>query len=175
MAQFVKQKENSMKNLQKGVTLIELVLYMAIFTVLMSGVLYSSMYLQGVMTYNAIEYKAKENIYKQLTLLQNHLNNAKEVAHDETGIYIISDFGSVEQTIHDEQILIKYNFFSQLAGHKQIIQFPYMKFKTISFRKSKNSDTLQSKSIIYVDIERVDMRGKIQKTTEHLYVTRVDF
>lgn len=150
---------------KKGFTLLELVIYISLFIVLLGGMLYSSYYLQRVLVDNAVEYNAKENIYRHLTLLQEYAKNADSIIYSSSSLKIIHKNGYVEQTLINSEIVLTFT-------HGQIIHstfnpFPYMYFEVFSFKKGKRNDTFLTKSILNVVLKR--------KGSTHELHTLVDF
>lgn len=152
----------------RGFTLVELILYMGLFTVLVSGVLYSSFYLQSVLQYNSTEYKAQENIYRQLELLQHHLAQATKVEVSTSSIRMYNSHGYVVQGLHSGILHMIYTY--EGKPEKDIDIYPFMNFSEFSFKREIVRDTLLTKSVVHVHIERVDIRGKVKGIDEYFIV-----
>ncbi len=156
----------SINNKKRGVTLIELVVYMGIFMILVSGVLYSALYMQKILEYNAIEYKTQEQIYRQLGLLQQHVNSATRVEMGSGSLRIYNRFGYVEQVLQEKILHMKYVY----AGKPDIdiIPYPYIRLEKFTFTKETGHETLFGNSILSVEIVRSDLKGRLKKIREWL-------
>lgn len=154
------------KQTKRGITLIELVVYMGIFTLLVSGFLYTALYMQNILSYNATEYKIEEQIYRQLNLLQHHLNSAIDVELSSTSIKITNSYGYMEQYFQNNLLYIVYLYPSRSV--LDIIPYPITQFTKFSFAQESQHETLSANSIIWVDIERIDTRGKKKSLRTYL-------
>lgn len=161
------------KNCIKGFTLLELVLYMSIFTILVGGVLYSSFYLQKVLEFNSVEYATKEQIYRNLELLQQHAQIATKIEITTSSIKITNTHGYVEQTLENGIIYMKYGHANQ--KEKSFTPFPYMIFEQFSFEKADRQNTVLTKSILTIHTKRQNMRNKTVESREYILVPAVDF
>lgn len=154
--------------LQKGFTLLELILYMCIFTILIGGILYSSFYLQNVLQYNSSEYTSKESMYRQLTLLEEYAKHATAIEYSSTSLKIITHNSYMEQTLKDEVLIVTF-------GHLQkpeikFVQFPYMKFREFSFKRGEKQNTYLTKSILYADIKWENSKQKTSSLVDFLLI-----
>jgi hypothetical protein len=163
MAQFIIYKN---KNKKRGVTLIELVLYIGLFVILVSGVLYSAIYLQSVLQYNTLEYTAEEQIYRQLGLLQQHMQSATKVETGSSSIRIYGKYGYIEQYLHGYLLHMKYVYVGK--DEKDIILYPFLKLQEFSFIRENRHESLLGNSVVWVEVARRDMRGKVKKLKEWL-------
>ncbi len=157
-------------NFKKGFTLIELVLYMGIFALLVSGVLYSSFYLQNIMHFNSIEYKANEEMYRHLALLQQYVKNAVKIEISTTTIHMHTDNGLITQELSNGSIRMKYQFHSKPVIDFEI--YPYTQFTKFSFIKDEYNDSVQEKNRLKIEIERVNSRGEIRRLKEYIYLSK---
>lgn len=150
---------------KKGFTLLELVLYMSIFAVLVTGILYSSFYLQSVMQYNSGEYKIKEDIYRLVTLLQEF---GKISTHSEVGtssLKLLHKYGFAEIRLENSNV---YFIFSHPDNSvTQFIELPHTKFEQLNFKRIDRHDTFLTKSILEIEVQRKNSKNKT--------VTLVDF
>jgi type II secretory pathway pseudopilin PulG len=161
------------KSHARGITLIELVLYMALFTILVTGVLYSTTYLQKTIEYNAFEYKARENIYRQLTLLQQYFAIADRVEVDGNTIKMQIKDKRVTQELRDGRLVMVYAYPNQ--PEKEIEPYIGTKFETFSLHDINRDDTLYAKSLFDVEVIRKDVRGKTKVVHEYILFPKVDF
>lgn len=167
MAQFIIYKnQNQNKNQKRGVTLIELVLYMGLFVILATGVLYSAVYLQSVLQYNTLEYTADEQVYRQLGLLQQYMSNSTKVEVSSSSLQIHGKYGYVEQYTSNNFLHMKYVYVGK--PEKDIILYPYLKLEKFAFFREIGHETLFGNSVIWVKVERKDGRGKIKILHEWL-------
>lgn len=153
-------------NTKSGVTLIELVLYMGIFTILVTGVLYSALYMQKILEYNAVEYKSQEQLYRQLGLLQEHMSSATQVEIGNSSLRIYNRFGYVEQVVQEKTLHMKYVYVGK--SDIDIIPYPYLRLEKFSFTSEIGHETLFGNSVLSVEIERLDPKGKIKILREWL-------
>ncbi len=150
----------------KGTTLIELIIYMGLFVILVGGVLYSAFYLQNILQYNAYEYKAEEQIYRQLRLVQQHMDLATSVEISSSSLKIHNPHGYIEPYLQNHTLHIKYTYPTKPT--LDIVPYPYLKFQQFSFTQETGHESLSGNSIIWVDIERVDSKNKLKKLKEWL-------
>lgn len=170
MAQSVIVKNTNKK---QGVTLIELLLYMGLFVILVTGVLYSAVYLQSVLQYNTLEYTADEQIYRQLSLLQQHMFGAEKVEFGSSSIKIYGKYGFVEQYILGNVLHMRYIYAGK--SEKDIVMYPYLKLEKFIFIQETHHETLFKNSIIWVEVERRDMRGGVKIMKEWLVGGRFSY
>lgn len=164
MDQYINYKDY--KKRKHGVTLIELVIYMGIFTLLVSGFLYTALYIQNILSHNTTEYKTQEQIYTQLNLLQHHLNSATDVELSSTSIKITNPYGYTKQYFQDNLLYMTYVY--SFRSTLRIVPYPITQFTKFSFTQQPQHETLSANSIIWVDIERVDTRGKKKSLRTYL-------
>ncbi|MES2622859.1 MAG: prepilin-type N-terminal cleavage/methylation domain-containing protein [Patescibacteria group bacterium] len=161
MVRFIKHKKYS-----KGITLIELVLYMGLFTILISGVLYSALYLEEIIEYNSFEYKARENIYRQLELLQHYTIIAQHIEIGSSSIRMQIEKGSIIQELREGKLYMKYEYIDMPM--KEFLVYPYARFIDFSFTKSTSSETLSAKTELKVHIDRQDTKGRHKFIDEYI-------
>lgn len=154
--------------LQKGFTLLELILYMSVFTILVGGVLYSSFYLQNVLQYNSSEYTSKESVYRQLTLLEEYAKHATGIEYSSTSLKIITKNSYMEQILKDEVLVVRFGHLQKVEI--QFVQFPYMKFQEFSFKRGEKEDTYLTKSILYADIKWKNSKQKSGSLVDFLLI-----
>lgn len=165
MAQFVTCK-NQNKNQKRGVTLIELLLYMGLFVILVSGVLYTAIYLQSVLQYNELEYKAEEQMYRQLSLLHQHMHSATRLEIGSSSIRIYGKYGYVEQYLSHDFLHMKYVYAGKME--KDIVPYPFLKLQEFLFIRETGHESLLGNSLIWVQVRRVDIKGRTQTLKEWL-------
>ncbi len=158
-------KINRKYEIKKGITLIELLIYMAGFSILLTGFLSTSMYLQKQIQQQIFIYKAKECIYIKLDILQQYLNIAESVEIQDKSIRLLFNNKSVELGLNSiGNLEIRYIH----AGVRKIIsECTAIKLSNILFTMNKNSRTISAKNDIQVQIEFMDIRKKIINIQEH--------
>ena len=161
MAQSIKYT-----NKKRGVSLMELILYMGIFVMLVIGVLYSALYMQKVLEYNAVEYKAQEQTYRQLGLLQQHMNSAGKIEVGSSSLKIFSRYGYMEQFLQDKTLHMRYVYPQKPI--LEIIPYPYLRLEKFSFVLETGHETLLGNSMLKVEMERLDSRGKPKTLQERI-------
>lgn len=155
-------------NCKKGFTLLELVLYMGIFTVLVGGVLYSSFYLQELMQYNSIEYKTKEQIYRHLTVLQEFGKIATGIEIGTSSLKLINMNGYVEQVLENSHIHLK---FVHKDGFKiEFTELPFTKFEEFNFKRADRQDTFFTKCVLQIEAMRKNSKNKLVYLVDFLLI-----
>lgn len=162
MAQPIKH----IKQYKQGVGFIELIVYMGIFMILLCGVLYTALYLGKILEYNTLEYKAGEQIYRQLDLLQQHLVKATKVEVGSSSLKVYGSYGYIEHYIQDNILHMKYVYVGK--ADKDMIVYPYVKFEKFSFVREVGHETMFGNSVIWVEVKRVDSRGRVKVLKEWL-------
>lgn len=154
----------------RGVTLIELLIYMAIFSTLVVGFLAATFYLQRVIQSQAYIYMSKECVYQQLDLLQQHMRlaTAVEVA---TGVTLFSPQDKIFLGLNPSGN-IEFRYDRPGRGQKTIQQCGTTAFLHLSATRDSDPTTLTSATGLNVSIGFVDPRGRRHAITERLVAPR---
>ncbi|MES2986026.1 MAG: prepilin-type N-terminal cleavage/methylation domain-containing protein [Patescibacteria group bacterium] len=152
---------------KKGFTLIELVLYMGVFTILVVGILYTSMYIQKVLQDSAVRYEIDEIIYRQLALLQNHITLATHIEVSTSSIRMYSQNSIVTQELRSGILFMIYEYGN--GQKKEFAIYPTMKFSEFSFRDNETGETFETKNQLRVQVDRIGVKGKLMSLEEYFY------
>lgn len=158
------------KHTKRGVTLVELILYISLFTILVMGVLSSVVYLQSVLQYTALEHVNREQIYRQLDILQQYLVTATRVDIATTTIRIYGRYGYIEQYVDQGVLRMIYHYDDGLL-QKNIVPYPYLRLKDFSFTKNPRNfvdETLFKKGSISVRVAWLDNKKSVKYFEETL-------
>jgi len=155
-------QRNQQKQTQRGITLIELLMYNAIFFILFLSVMSSVFYLQKIIQNNNQNYYVKNQIYTNLNILQRYMyKNYVVLDNQNIKIFTKSDKLILTQNIENNQIKNIYQDKSFLVS------------ESIIFTEYNISQT-DKKRLLKFEISWLDSRGKKQSLTEYLVVINVN-
>ncbi len=139
-----------------GLTLVELILYMSIFSILVTGFLSASVYIQKIIQSYTYDYKAKACIYEQLSILQQY-----------KGV-LASKVPSI--TLDQEKHMqLVYTYPQQ----KIIKICDLIKFEELVYTTKEKPRTISEKSEVNIKFSFFDIRHKLISFTETLIVYKV--
>jgi uncharacterized protein YnzC (UPF0291/DUF896 family) len=148
-------------NINKGLTLVELLLYMSIFSILFLTITSSVFYLQKIIQNNNQNYYIKNQIYTNLNILQEYMykNRVELDSQDLQTIKIIDKNGNtvLTQKIENNQLKNIYSN-SEFVVNEKI-------FFTIY-----NLSLLEKDRLLKFEISWLDSRGKLQNFIEYIIV-----
>ncbi len=143
----------SNKKYKRGITVLEMVLYMAIFSVFITGSFYISFYIQKVYEKNVSLYIHKSAVYFFLHLVQQHALHADSV--------------DVHTDPVTKQLCLGYVYKNNIRKTSCI--YPETRFRDVYIKRvTDNNKTLSSSSIYYIYIEW----GEGQFVKEYLYIPK---
>ncbi len=145
-------------NISKGVTLVELLLYMGIFSILFLTITSTVFYLQKIIQNNNQNYYVKNQIYTNLNILQQYMYK-NSVVLDSQNLQIIDRNGNtvLTQKIENNQLKNIYSNSEFLINDK-------------IFFTTYNISQLEKDRLIKFEISWLDSRGKSQNFTEYIIV-----
>ncbi len=142
----------------KGITLVELLVYMAIFSIIFLSILSSVFYLQKIIQDNNQNYYVKNQIYFNLNILQEYLYNSQiKIENNELQISDGSDNLIMTQYLASSTLKNKY-------VNKEIDPLPLVQLETYAFELTDNN------RILKFETSWKNNRNKIQTLTEYLVV-----
>lgn len=151
----------------RGMTLIELLIYMAIFSTLVVGFLAATFYLQRVMQSQSYIYMSKGCVYQQLDLLQQHMRLATSVEVGTTGVTLSSPQDKISLGLNPSgNIEFRYDRPGRLQ--KTIQQCGTTTFLHLSATRDSDATTLTSATGLTISISFADLRGRTHVITERL-------
>lgn len=151
MAKIIKQKK-------KGLTLIELLIYMSIFSIICLMITSSVFYLQKIIQNNNQNYYVKNHIYSNLNILQQYLyRSSVKVVNNDLKIFDKNNNLILTQKIDNKQI-------KNIYQNKNFVIDEYLNFEKYEVNLIENN------RLIKFDISWTDSRGKLQNLTEYLVV-----
>lgn len=141
----------------KGVTLIELTIYMTVFSIITTGFLNTSLYIQQIIHSRTYINKAKECVYSQFILLQQYSNFASSYNFNHESISFNTSKMKITLKL-DEQggMVLLYNDTISGSLKKTIYQCGNLRFKTINFSKSISMNTLTKITDMNISVEFAD-------------------
>jgi prepilin-type N-terminal cleavage/methylation domain-containing protein len=142
----------------KGLTLIELLIYMSIFSIIFSMITSSVFYLQKIIQNNNQNYYIKNRIYFNLNILQQYLySSGIEVVNNDLKIFDKNNSLILTQKIENKQI-------KNIYQNKNFIIDGFLNFEKYTV------SSIDKGRVLRFDISWVDSRGKVQNLTEYLIV-----
>jgi competence protein ComGC len=143
---------------KKGLTLIELLIYMSIFSIICLMVTSSVFYLQKIIQNNNQNYYVKNHIYFNLNILQQYLySSSVKIVDNELKIFDKNNDLILTQRIENKQI-------KNIYQNKSFVIDNYSNFEKYEVKLIGNN------RLIKFDIWWTDSRGKVQNLTEYLIV-----
>lgn len=163
----------------KGITLIELLLYMSLFTVLILIVFSTVFYVQRIFADKKGEYIIRTQVHDHMRLLQQHLMNTEYIAldDDELTLYMYTDpnpqaLTAIHQYIEEERLILEY-FYNNPALYKKIVVFEFSRFERFGFvwlGVLQDSNTVSRQSLLNVSIVWKNNAQKIIYMYEDIYI-----
>lgn len=142
----------------KGVTLVELLIYMSIFSIICLMVTSSVFYLQKIIQNNNQNYYVKNHIYINLNILQQYLySSSVKIVDNELKIFDKNNNLILTQIIDNKQI-------KNIYHNKNFVIDEYLNFEKYEINLIENN------RLIKFEITWLDSRGKVQNLTEYLVV-----
>lgn len=146
------------RKINRGMTLIELIIYVSIFTILMTGFLSALFYIQRTIFAYTHIYKTKKCVYQQLSLIQDYLQISNNFQLAENYIKInTSNINTIFQLNNFGNFEI--NYLKNNAPQKTIQQCGETRFSTITFTTTPTPQTLTEKTSIQATITFSDMNN----------------
>ncbi len=146
----------------KGLTLIELILYMGIFCFIFLVMMSSVFYLQKIIESNNREYYVKNQIYTNLNILQQYLYKSHiTIENQNLNFFDKHDTLILTQTFEQDQM-------RNIYQDKAFFPMEYIDFE------SYNLELLDSGRVLKVEYTWLNNRGKTQKITDYLIVINQD-
>lgn len=145
-----------MKN--KGVTLVELLVYIGIFSIILFIISSSSFYLQKIIQNNNQNYYIKNQIYYNFNVLQQYLNKS----YVELSGNDLKFFDKNKRLILTQKI--ENNHIKNIYQNKNFIIDEYSNFQKYEI------SLIDKGRVIMFNISWLDNRNKIQNLTEYLIV-----
>lgn len=144
--------------INRGVTLVELLVYISVFSIIFLIISSSSFYLQKIIQNNNHNYYVKNQIYFNLNILQRYLNKSsvKLLNND------LKFFDKNKNLILTQKI--ENNHIKNIYQNKDFILDQYMSLEKYEISLIDNG------RVIKFDISWLDNRGKIQNLIEYLIV-----
>ncbi len=146
----------------KGITLVELLIYMSLLTVLI-GIMFSIIfYVQRVLTKYDSTYAARVHVYEYLYVLQQQLYQTAYIDNQSPGSMIlymydagtISGLVSIQHRIQEGRLFLDYTY-TDHSRDKSVGMYEYTRFNALDFTMSSSSayvDTACSRGIIHVHV-----------------------
>lgn len=154
----------------QGITLVEILVYMAIFSILVTGFLSSSFYIQKVIQARTYGYKTKQCMYDQLYILQQYARFVTRYTIENNVIILHTKYNQLTFSLnHDGNT--EFTFDYPVANNKKIIQqCDNIRFTNLHFSFPVNPTTLTEKEVLEVSLEFFDNRKIKNQTIEHLVI-----
>ena len=142
----------------QGMTLIELLLYMSIFSIIFLLIMSSVFYLQKIIQNNNQNYYVKNQVYENLNILQQYLYKSHITITNQN----LNFFDKNNRLILTQKLDQKY--IQNVYNNKTITPMQYIRFEEYNLQLLDNSRVLKIK------FSWLDTRGKPQTLTEYLIV-----
>lgn len=145
-----------------GLTLIELLIYMSIFSIICLMITSSVFYLQKIIQNNNQNYYIKNQIYTNFNILQQYLYKAHvEVVGKDLKFFDKNNNLILTQKIENKQI-------KNIYQNKNFIINDYLNFEKYEISLIENN------RLIKFEITWLDSGGKLQNLTEYLVVINLN-
>ena len=142
----------------RGITLIELILYMSIFSIIFLTIMSSVFYLQKIIQTNNQNYYIKNQIYDNINILQQYLYKSQVSITSHTLTLLDKNNTLIlNQTLQHGQLKNRY-------GNKTITIMEQVIFKAF------NLEMLDNNRVLKIEFSWLDSRGKTQSLVEYLIV-----
>jgi prepilin-type N-terminal cleavage/methylation domain-containing protein len=143
---------------QKGMTLIELLVYMSMFSIMMLTVTSSLFYLQKIIQNNNHNYYVKNQIYRNLAILQEHLRDSSIVLdNQELSLFSKNGTAAMAHHLEDDQPVFVYR-------DKKFNPYHQINFQGYSM------SLVDKNRLLKFEISWLDTRGRRQVLVEYLIV-----
>lgn len=146
----------------RGLTLIELILYMSIFCFIFLVMMSSVFYLQKIIETNNQNYYAKSQIYRHLNLLQGYLYKS-HITVENNNLNFFDANNNLILTQKLEQQTIK-----NIYKDKTFNAIDYVNVQSYTF------ELVDSNRVLKIEFSWLDNRGRVQNLTEYLIVVNQD-
>lgn len=162
MAKIIKYKKIKQNIHSNGLTLIELLIYMSIFSIIFIIITSSVFYLQKIIQNNNQNYYVKNQIYTNLNILQQYLYKTHiEMAGNDLKFFDKNNNLILTQKIENKQI-------KNIYPNKSFIIDDYLNFEKYEISLIDNGKVLR------FGISWFDSRGKVQNIVEYLIVINLN-
>lgn len=152
MDKIIKKTQNG------GLTLIELLIYMSIFSIILLMINSSVFYLQKIIQNNNNNYYIKNQIYFNLNMLQQYLyENSVSIQNQSLSLFNKNDDLILAQKMENSQI-------------KNIYQNKEFESLYNVYLEKYNLSLIDDNHLLKIEISWKDNRGKIQNLIEYLIV-----
>ncbi len=142
----------------RGVTLVELLVYIGVFSIIFLIISSSSFYLQKIIQNNNQNYYIKNQIYYNLNILQQYLNKSYvELSNND-----LKFFNKNKNLILTHKI--ENNYIKNIYQNKNFVIDKYLNFQKYEISLIDNG------RVIRFDISWLDNRGKVRNLIEYLIV-----
>lgn len=144
----------------RGITLIELLVYMGIFSLLFVVITSSVFYMQKIIQSNNQDFYVKNQIYNNLDILQQYLRKSGVVVSNGEVRFLDKDNNTIlTQKLMESHLVNTYRdkSFDPIHGIKI---------------EGYQASIIENGRVLQIDFSYTDARGKSQKLTEHLIVIR---
>lgn len=142
----------------EGLTLVELLIYMSIFSIMLLMINSSVFYLQKIIQNNNNNYHIKNQIYFNLNILQQYLyKNSVNIQNQSLNLFNKNDDLILTQKIENHQI-------------KNIYQNKEFEPLYNVYLEKYNLSLIENNHLLKIEISWKDNRGKIQDLIEYLIV-----
>ena len=142
----------------KGLTLIELILYMSIFSMIFLMIMSSVFYLQKIIQNNNQNYYVKNQVYENLTILQQYLYKSHiTITNQNLNFFDKNNRQILTQKLDQKHI-------QNVYSNKTVTPIQYINFE------GYNLQLLDNGRVLKIEISWFDNRRKLQVLTEYLIV-----
>ncbi|MBC7766704.1 prepilin-type N-terminal cleavage/methylation domain-containing protein [Arenimonas sp.] len=142
----------------KGLTLIELILYMSIFSMIFLMIMSSVFYLQKIVQNNNQNYYVKNQVYENLTILQQYLYKSHiTITNKNLNFFDKNNKQILTQKLDQKHI-------QNVYSNKTVTPIQYINFEGYNLQLFDNGRVLK------IEISWFDNRRKLQVLTEYLIV-----
>ena len=146
----------------KGLTLIELILYMSIFCFIFLIMMSSVFYLQKIIETNNQNYYVKSQIYRHLNILQSYLYKSHVKIENEN----LQFFDKNNTRIFTQKF--EQNNIKNIYLDKEFNAINFVIFQSCTF------ELVDLGKVLKIEFSWLDNRGKAQRLTEYLIVINRD-
>lgn len=146
----------------RGLTLIELILYMSIFCFIFLVMMSSVFYLQKIIETNNQNYYVKSQMYRHLNILQSYLYKSHiAIENDNLNFFDTNNDLILTQKLEENSIKNVYR-------HKTLNAIEYVNFQSYTF------ELIDMNRILKIEFSWLDNRRKLQNFTDYLIVINRD-
>ncbi len=152
--------EINIKN--RGLTLIELLIYMSIFSIIFIMITSSVFYLQKIIQNNNQNYYVKNQVYQNLNILQQYLYRSRITITDQS-LNLFDKNNKLIFTQNLDQGILKNTY-----EHKTFNGIEQVNFERYNLELTDNN------RILKIEFSWLDNRGKVQNYMDYLIVINRD-